>query len=78
MKVFDFLEANGTAYIVMELLRGRTLESQVKAAGPLAPAGLQAMLSRCSPACRGCTTMGFLHRDIKPPTSCWAPTAARR
>ena len=78
VKVFDFLEANGTAYIVMELLRGRTLESQVKAEGPLAPAGLQAMLARCSPACRRCTTRASCIATSSPPTSCWAPTAARR
>src|SRR5918999_1442753 len=35
VKVFDFLEANGTAYIVMELLRGQTLEDRVTTAGPL-------------------------------------------
>ena len=44
VKVFDFLEANGTAYIVMELLRGGTLEERVKADGPLPPAGVEAML----------------------------------
>ena len=31
MKVFDFLEANGTAYIVMELLSGETLEERIVA-----------------------------------------------
>jgi len=66
VKVFDFLEANGTAYIVMELLRGRTLESQVKAAGPLAPAGLQAMLSPLLAGLQKVHDTGFLHRDIKP------------
>ena len=66
VKVFDFLEANGTAYIVMELLRGRTLESQVKAEGPLAPAGLQAMLSPLLAGLQKVHDTGFLHRDIKP------------
>jgi serine/threonine protein kinase len=66
VKVFDFLEANGTAYIVMELLRGRTLESQVKAAGPLAPAGLQAMLSPLLAGLQKVHDTGFVHRDIKP------------
>jgi len=33
VKVFDFLEKNGTAYIVMEMLRGEALE----AASPPAP-----------------------------------------
>ena len=66
VKVFDFLEANGTAYIVMELLRGRTLESRVKAEGPLPPAGLQAILSPLLAGLQKVHDTGFLHRDIKP------------
>ena len=38
VKVFDFLEANGTAYMVMERLRGTTLEARVHRDGPLAAA----------------------------------------
>src|SRR5258708_7852234 len=41
VRVFDYLEANGTAYIVMELLRGQTLEDRIKAGGPMAPDALQ-------------------------------------
>ena len=33
VKVFDFLEANGTAYIVMELLRGRTWKARSRRQG---------------------------------------------
>jgi serine/threonine protein kinase len=66
VKVFDFLEANGTAYIVMELLRGRTLEERVKAEGPLPPAGLQAILSPLLAGLQKVHNVGFLHRDIKP------------
>jgi serine/threonine protein kinase len=66
VKVFDFLEANGTAYIVMELLRGRTLEEQVKAEGPLPPAGLQAILGPLLAGLHKVHATGFLHRDIKP------------
>src|SRR3984885_7008194 len=44
VQVFDFLEENGTAYIVMELLRGETLEERIKTEGPLSPAELEAML----------------------------------
>ena len=66
VKVFDFLEANGTAYIVMELLRGRTLESRVKVEGPLPPAGLQAILNPLLAGLQKVHDTGFLHRDIKP------------
>jgi serine/threonine protein kinase len=66
VKVFDFLEANGTAYIVMELLRGRTLEDRVKAEGPLPPAGLQAILRPLLSGLQKVHDAGFLHRDIKP------------
>ena len=66
VKVFDFLEANGTAYIVMEQLRGRTLEDRVKAEGPLPPAGLQAILGPLLAGLHKVHETGFLHRDIKP------------
>ncbi len=66
VKVFDFLEANGTAYIIMELLRGRTLEDRVKAEGRCSPAGLQAMLEPLLAGLQKVHDAGFLHRDIKP------------
>jgi serine/threonine protein kinase len=66
VKVFDFLEANGTAYIVMELLHGRTLEERVKAEGALAPAALEAMLWPLLAGLQKVHEAGFLHRDIKP------------
>jgi len=66
VQVFDFLEANGTAYIVMELLRGRTLQERVKAEGPLSPAELQAILEPLLGGLQKVHDAGFLHRDIKP------------
>src|SRR6478609_5251668 len=33
VRVFDFLEANGTAYIVMELVPGETLEARLRERG---------------------------------------------
>ena len=35
VRVFDFLELNGTAYIVMELVRGETLEDRIRKQGKL-------------------------------------------
>ena len=66
VKVFDFLEANGTAYIVMELLRGRTLEDRVKHEGPLSPAAVLAILGPLLAGLQKVHDSGFLHRDIKP------------
>ena len=66
VKVFDFLEANGTAYIVMELLRGCTLEDRVKANGPLRPSELHAILGPLLAGLQKVHDAGFLHRDIKP------------
>src|SRR4030095_7934422 len=44
VRVFDFLEANGTAYIVMELAPGETLESRLKRVGTLGPAEVDRIL----------------------------------
>ena len=66
VQVFDFLEANGTAYIVMERLRGETLEERVGQGGPLAPADLDAILWPLLDGLHKVHDAGFLHRDIKP------------
>jgi serine/threonine protein kinase len=66
VRVFDFLEANRTAYIVMELLRGRTLEERVMEEGPLSPATIDAILWPLLAGLQQVHEAGFLHRDIKP------------
>ena len=43
--VFDFLEANGTAYIVMKLVPGDTLENRIKQ-GPLSPAEIDRIFQK--------------------------------
>ncbi|MDP1753637.1 MAG: protein kinase [Reyranella sp.] len=66
VRVFDFLEANGTAYIVMELLHGETLEHRLKQKGSLGPAEIDRILWPLLDGLEQVHATGFLHRDIKP------------
>ena len=66
VRVFDFLEENGTAYIVMELLRGETLDSKLKRQGPQSFAEIDAILWPLLDGLQHVHAAGFLHRDIKP------------
>ncbi len=59
-------DVNGTAYIVMELVRGRTLESMVEANGPMDAAAFTPIFSQLLDGCAAIHGIGILHRDIKP------------
>lgn len=63
--VHDSGEHDGTPFIVMERLPGRTL-ADVIAAGPMAPQRVRAMLSDVLGALATAHAAGILHRDIKP------------
>ena len=66
VRVYDFLEANGTAYMIMGLARGDTLEQRLKRDGKIAPATVQRMLDRLLDGLDAVHKTGFLHRDVKP------------
>jgi serine/threonine protein kinase len=66
VRVHDFLEANGTAYMVMEWLRGRTLEAALSERGRLGPGEVVAILEPLLVGLERVHAAGFLHRDIKP------------
>ena len=46
VRVYDYLEANGTAYMVMGLARGETLDQRLKRDKQLAAAVIEPMLER--------------------------------
>ena len=66
VRVFDFLEINGTAYIVMEMLHGDTLEGHIKKNGRLNPPAIDRILWPLLDGLEQVHNAGFLHRDIKP------------
>ncbi|HKU94204.1 MAG TPA: serine/threonine-protein kinase [Vineibacter sp.] len=66
VRVYDFLEANGTAYMVMELLRGETLEARLKRDGRLSPEVTEQLLKPLLDGLESVHGAGILHRDIKP------------
>src|SRR5882724_6223546 len=66
VRVYDFLEANGTAYMVMGLVRGDTLEQRLKRDKLLPPPIVEQMFERLLDGLEEVHKAGFLHRDIKP------------
>jgi peptidoglycan hydrolase-like protein with peptidoglycan-binding domain len=66
VRLFDFIEANGTAYIVMELVRGETVESRLRRVGRLSAVEVDAILWPLLDGLARVHDAGFLHRDIKP------------
>jgi serine/threonine protein kinase len=67
VSVLDFgVTESGVAYLVMELLQGRTLEDELDESGALAPARAVAILAPVCGAVAEAHRAGVLHRDIKP------------
>jgi serine/threonine protein kinase/peptidoglycan hydrolase-like protein with peptidoglycan-binding domain len=66
VRVYEFFEANGTAYMVMALLEGENLNRRLLRQGRLAPDDVDRLLSPLLDGLEGIHAIGFLHRDIKP------------
>ncbi|MFE3447896.1 protein kinase [Nonomuraea sp. NPDC059194] len=64
--VFDVVEEGGHPWIVMELVRSRTLGAMVRELGPLEPARVAAIGVELLGALRAAHAAGVLHRDVKP------------
>ena len=65
MAVHDCGEHNGSPFIVMERLPGRTLADEIEM-GPMAPMRVRAMLNDVLGALASAHAAGIVHRDVKP------------
>jgi serine/threonine protein kinase/peptidoglycan hydrolase-like protein with peptidoglycan-binding domain len=66
VRVFNYLESNGTAYMVMELARGETLDQRLQRVGTLPADTIALVLGRLLDGLEAVHHTGFLHRDVKP------------
>ncbi|HEY7043779.1 MAG TPA: serine/threonine-protein kinase [Nocardioidaceae bacterium] len=67
VRVYEVFEEAGTAYLVMELLEGRTLFDHVlKRGGPLTESDTLEVAQRCGDALASVHASGILHRDLNP------------
>jgi serine/threonine protein kinase len=66
VRVHDFLEDNGTAYMVMALIEGESLARRLAREQRLPPDGVQRIVFPLLDGLEEVHGIGFLHRDIKP------------
>jgi len=66
IKVYEYFEANGTAYFAMEYVRGMSLQELVKINGPLEGQQAVDVVNSLLSAVADLHARGVIHRDIKP------------
>ncbi|MQA88235.1 MAG: protein kinase, partial [Streptosporangiales bacterium] len=64
--VYDVVEENGRPWIVMELVRARSLGDVIREDGPLPPHQVAEIGQHVLAALRAAHGAGVLHRDVKP------------
>jgi len=64
--VLNYVEANDTAYAVMEFIAGETLEARIEREGALTAEAVARLLPALFDGVAAVHEAGFLHRDIKP------------
>lgn len=64
--VYDVVEERGHPWIVMQLVRSRTLGELIRDEGPMAPLDAAAVGLQLMEALRAAHAAGVLHRDVKP------------
>jgi LuxR family transcriptional regulator, maltose regulon positive regulatory protein len=65
-RVYDYGEANGTAFLVMELVNGEPLSDVLRREAPLRPDRVLDIIAQTAHALHCAHEAGLVHRDIKP------------
>jgi eukaryotic-like serine/threonine-protein kinase len=58
--------STGVPYLVMQFVKGRTLEEKLEAEGPLSTEEARRILSQVAAALAAAHQQGFVHRDVRP------------
>jgi len=66
VKVYDFFEENNTAYMIMELLKGKSLRQLIEEKGKIDEKEAVDYIKKVCEALSIVHKNGYLHRDIKP------------
>lgn len=66
VNVRDFFEENNTAYLIMEYLRGETLDKYLKRCGRIAPQETLKLMTPVMLTLKEMHSKGIIHRDISP------------
>lgn len=66
VSVFDTGDDDGTLYLVMELVEGRTLRQLIRESAPLPPARALRLVEAVLEALASAHAAGIVHRDVKP------------
>jgi serine/threonine protein kinase len=66
VRVTDFFEEGGNAYLVMDLVQGQSLADLIAARGPLPEDQVLEWTRQLLDALAYCHSQGVIHRDIKP------------
>jgi len=66
VQVFDFGHAQGSAYIVMELLEGEAMDARLRRIGRFAPVDAMRLMAQVATSLGAAHAKGVIHRDLKP------------